>query len=1536
MKCSRLWHQVALLAIILRIGGMDSGGLRLYAANPSSSALDRVHEVYWWLDEIRAAAQALSVVQTGRVAQWPRMTVPAGGGVLPMPRISLPLQVDGQLTEAARQRASVFGVGPIFAGWRQGPIMLQIRAVCDEKRAAIEIESPCDLEGLQALGADGLLKVNGKAYNISQARRKPDPAEAGGSVTYSVELIVPLSKGGVDLVFRPEVIRPGSPELSYLGLDSCNGPLWLGPISVRLVSSEAAVELMPGLSSTGTPRIASSLQAAGGNPGQSSIRGDSTNGVYAYEWRGRADGREYSLSGFLYSEPIRKTLESARAILARTVEQGAVKPAGEFENSIDKLAEELYPAANADRTLRRGLFTRARQLRARIHRSMLAGPVLFTKRHPYYAGHIYDDYLTWRPGGGIYVIEDAAAGLDDRVVRAIVDPDSMETAGDGVYRDPDLSWDARRVVFAHKGKQNGDTSLYEIGVDGMGLKRLTQPSTDCTAPRPVRALGSGRHDITPAYLPDGKIVFTSTRPAGRVPCFNSEVDVLHVMNADGSNPRCLSVNNVNEFDPAILPDGRIMYGRWEYVDKTALYMQSLWTMAPDGTQETALFANNTAKPTAVLDAKPVPGSSLIVASLTPHNGQAVGAIAIIDPRLGKNDLNAVTNLTPEYPVEMDQGLRDGPCDPWPLSADDVVFANNAVGGHGILEMVDRWGNRELVHAEPGISCYSPTPIRPRRKPSVMAQTTDRKETGRFLVRDIYQGLDGVERDTVKWLRVVEETTRTSGIPGGGRWWNQAFLISWQGAYVVKNVLGVVPVHKDGSVYFEAPSGRALYFEALDGSGREIHRMRTFVQAAPGVTRSCIGCHENKMTAPMNAARPLAQRMPPARLRPEPWGSGFIDYPTMVQPVLDKHCVSCHGGEKGIAAGVDLTGGWTWAFSISYETLLKNNLVGFVRCHNSDTTSSDILKPGMIGSGAAPLTELLLDGHKGRIENLTEQQRRLIFAWMDLNSSYYGTWNWTEHATCDAVIQVGGSLREAMSEAGCTSCHSGVIGNDWVNLRNPRRSRILRAPLKKNADGGGLGWCRNRKAQKGYLPLVTQRNMPPDVFRPPSWPVRDSGGEVHASFQSPSDPNYRRMLDIIRKARISALNNARVDMPGAKINPGMCRHIIPPRAPELAPDLRADVLTDGTVKLSWKRSAEAIGLSFDIYRVREPEFKLDKAQLLDSTTMFGCQDVLAPPGRQCYALVVRSQNRRSRPTFASVVIPEMALPEPPAGLTANSLPGQIRLMWNLPETSGTRINIYRSAAGSSKLEKLNAEPLFAAEFTDVGLSADVEYRYEIRAVNRRGLESGNNPQITASALPEPREPVFIASYDNGLIAATLNNGSVKPSKKASASIDEGSLRLRAGSFLTYPYRSEFDLRARLTLECWVNLDDIEEMPVLVGCGRWNDRGWFLQKLGGNWRWHLGGVDCDGGSAVAGKWVYLVATFDGDRACLYQNGKKVADVACTPDRRPWGGDLYVGQYSGGIAPSYQVRGRIDRLTIFRRALGDGEIKERFEAGRRRLAD
>lgn len=881
----------------------------------------------------------------------------------------------------------------------------------------------------------------------------------------------------------------------------------------------------------------------------------------------------------------------------------------------------------------------------------LDAPMLFVKRHSYSGIHIYDTYYKWPPGGGgIYVLENPSAPRAQWKIRPVIDPTTPGTLGEGVYSDPELSWDAQRLLFCFKGQPQGSTSIYEIGVDGQGLSRLTDPTPTVSH---YKGTQSGQHDVTPAYLPDGRIVFLSTRPSGLVPCNNTGVAILHVMNADGSDMHTISVNNVNEFDPCPLPDGRVLFGRWEYIDKNALTIQSLWTVNPDGTQETALFANNMVFPEAILDARPVPDSNLIVGTFAKHNSTPRGSIALIDPRRGKNNPGAIVNL--EHPDEptFDQGES---CEPWPLSEDVVLFSGRPSGyERNVIEVMDRDGGRQVVLSEPDICLHSPMLIKPRPRPMVLPDTVDRQaSSGKLLVQDIYQGMTGVSRGEVKWLRVLEETSRISERTDGPNPYNQTFLLSSALAFSVKNFLGVVPVQEDGSAYLEVPAGRAVYLQALDADGRLIQSMRSFVQAAPGTTRSCIGCHEHKSTAPDSAMTPVALQRGPSQLSAESWGSGYLDYASMVQPVLDKNCTRCHGGPEGIAAGMDLSGGWTEHFNISYESLTnrrERQLVAYwiagIDCMNGTALwSSQIFPPRSHGSGAAPLAQLLLDGHDGRIPELTRTERDLLLAWIDTNGLYYGTWNRTASG---CAIEGWGAMQNdlvaAMQGAGCMRCHGPssritYFENDWVNLKTPEHSRLLRAPLPPG-EPLGLGWCRQRKVDprrqrihllwNGYAHAV----QPPEAFARHELIVPDRTGDPVVSFTSTDDAHYKKMLDIIRKARKETLAVARVDMPGAELLAGTCRLLVPPPIAERSPELQANVGADGVVQLDWTPSAWSIGLQAEVHRDRREGFVPSQSTLLGRTQLFRYTDQDAPAGRQHYALVLGSDTQRSRPAFVTV-------------------------------------------------------------------------------------------------------------------------------------------------------------------------------------------------------------------------------------------------------------------------------------------------------------
>jgi hypothetical protein len=1177
---------------------------------------------------------------------------------------------------------------------------------------------------------------------------------------------------------------------------------------------------------------------------------------------------------------------------------------------------------------------------------MLDAPLLFVKKFNYLGLHIYDTYYKWRPGGGIYIIENPSAPPSEQKIRPLIDATTPGSLGGGVYCKPSLSWDARHVLFCYKGAAAGSTCIYEIAIDGTGLRRLTDPSS-CVAD--YKGGGGGQHDFCPAYLPDGRIIFTSTRRNGLVPCANSGVDILHVMNADGSDLHPISVNNVNEFDPCVLPDGRILFGRWEYVDKTALTQQSLWTIFADGTNETALFANNMVFPEAILQARPVPGSAQLVAgTFTPHNSPPRGSIAMIDPYVGKNDPAAIYNFDhPDKPT-----FNNGEsCDPWPLSRDVVVYSGRPEGKEfNAIMMIDRAGRKIVIQADAGIDLHSPMLVKPRLRPPVVAsETVPGQRTGRFLVQDIYEGLTGVERGEVKWLRVIEETSRVSPAPGGSQPYNQTFLVSCALAFSVKNYLGIVPVEPDGSAYFEVPCGRALYLQALDGEGRLVRSMRTFVQAAPGVTRSCIGCHEYKLSSPTRAA-PMAISGPPRRLQDESWGSGYVDYPSMVQPVLDKHCVSCHGGERGFAGGLDLAGGWTEHFNISYEnftsrrfTQLTAYLIAGIDCMNGTSLwSARIFPPQSHGSGAAPLARILVSGHDGAIPKLSRRERDLLMAWIDSNGLYHGTWDYTRHGCAmQAWAGIRAALVREMESAGCARCHGdgnrvNLFEDDWFNLERPELSRILRAPLASGGPGLGAGLCRDRKVDprrqrirmmlRGYEHAV----QPLDAFKVPPAPQPPEAEPV-VPLVSTDDPHYQNMLAIIRQGRAKALAAPRVDMPGAEIIAGACRQFLPPPLPEPLPAVSASVDSEGQVHVSWERSARTIGLSAEVHRSADADFIPSEKARIAVTTLAGLTDASAAEGAQHYALIFVSGDERSAPIRAAVIVPPPAPPDAPTSLKAAAAPGIVDLAWQAPSGAKVSYHVYRAKVGTTEVSRLTSEPTPEACYSDADAADGIQYAYTVRAVNRRGAEGAPSAAVVATAKAETKEPAFVAAFAQNADAALADGGSVRGTPHGKVAIAEAALDLMQGGHVTFEHRPQFDLvkAKRISVECWVNFNQETQMPVVVSCGLWQRAGWFLQRLGAGWRWHAGGIDCDGGKPVTGRWTHLVGTYDGHKTRLFQDGVLVGEKIGEASHVPWDSPLFVGQYSGGPDAAFQVNGRIRGVKIYNRALPADEVKAASQA-------
>lgn len=474
----------------------------------------------------------------------------------------------------------------------------------------------------------------------------------------------------------------------------------------------------------------------------------------------------------------------------------------------------------------------------------------------------------------------------------------------GAFWRPDLSFDARKVVFCFMPHEAKSFHLYEMNLDGTGLRQLTDSEYD---------------DIDPIYLPDGHLLFTTTRGNSYVRCGPFIYSyILARCDADGRNVYLISHNGEPDFVPALLNDGRVIYSRWEYTDKPLWRLQKLWTTGQDGTGTAHFWGNQSVWPDHLSEPRPIPGSRRVMFSGVGHHDWWSGSIGIVDPDKGRDFPHGLTKVTADFrwaevvapPQETPEaadyhasGRFTGYKTAHPLSEEDFLVSARGVGNKFRLYLMDVHGNRDMIY-EGVHNVWHAMPVKARPRPPQQADLVawpgtgkDRKPVapGTFYSADICQGVPALPRSLVKYLRVFQLDYKTYST------WNKTYRNSGPPVSIVqeegvKRILSEVPVEADGSVYFEAPAGRSLYFQLLDADRRCLQTMRSFTGLMPGEKRGCVGCHEQHSAAG-SAQRGLALRRPPTPLSPPAWGPESISYERFAQPVLDRYCVRCHQGSR---------------------------------------------------------------------------------------------------------------------------------------------------------------------------------------------------------------------------------------------------------------------------------------------------------------------------------------------------------------------------------------------------------------------------------------------------------------------------------------------------------------------------------------------------------------------------------------------------------------------------------------------------------------
>ena len=820
------------------------------------------------------------------------------------------------------------------------------------------------------------------------------------------------------------------------------------------------------------------------------------------------------------ADETQEALELARKTLA-FVEQGAPRPklAAELK-ALEKRVASAKTLKELEGVSKDPLYAEVRRLRRRIilsHPLLDFDKLLINKRTCRIPGHMCDQYLGRHhsPGPGLAVLE----SWRDRPKETLLLEGKLPK---GLVMHPDLSFDARRVLFAfcdlsgRKDRRRRGHFIYEIELGTGQVRQLTGTARDRFEGRKGRQTVL-IEDFDPCYLPDGGFAFISTRSQQYGRCHGDRYVpsyVLYRADADGSNIRQLSFNEANEWDPSVLHDGSIVYCRWDYINRHDTNYQSLWVIRPDGRGTAHFYGNNSVGPCMIAEARAIPESHKVVATATDHHGYTAGSIIVIDTYKGQDGGAPLLAVTPEIgfperrpprgttfaPRPLSKRPDGSPyrsgraATPWPISEDLFLVALDH-GGRYAIYLVDTLGGRELIHEDPKISCFSPIPLRPVRKPPAVAPIpagTEGEKTGLLYVQDVTRSRQPIERGTIKRLRVSEIISQpTRSKPA----------LSYVNNEVIKRILGTVPVNADGSAAFEVPARTPLQFQILDGNGMAVMTMRSLVYLQPGEMASCVGCHEPREDTPAQPARrpphvTYHKLTPPAGPR---YDGGF-SYVRTVQPVLDRYCIKCHGlGEK--KNPINLLGTPS-TYVTSYDSIMKRRSMVRIAQRNSESVPS---RPKDYFAHASRLAKMLLDGHKdnqGKPKvRLDRESFQRIVDWLDLNAQFYGDYSFNRPERQPPLREGVEALRERIEERFGRELANQPLAA-LVNVALPAASRILKAPLAEKAGGWGQ----------------IERN----------------------GFSSTKDPGYREMLKLVRGSITPIARHDVAGTCGAEEGKGRCR------------------------------------------------------------------------------------------------------------------------------------------------------------------------------------------------------------------------------------------------------------------------------------------------------------------------------------------------------------------------------------------------------------
>ena len=571
-----------------------------------------------------------------------------------------------------------------------------------------------------------------------------------------------------------------------------------------------------------------------------------------------------------FKEAVQEEIKRTVRILQRQQDQNSPLTPGrkELQAQLDTLKQTLL---NPDTTDFEALYLKIRNLKRKL---LLSDPQIDFKSilcidNPYVHGsealheirHRTENCAT--PGGRLLVLD----GLGpDAEIRKLTDQPER-----AAFWRPDLSFDGTKVLYCMKSEGQSAYHIYETNLDGTETRQITK---------------GDYNDLDPIYTPDGNIVFSTSRCNQFLRCGDSKfrMFILARCNMQGKDIYFISANNEADFTPTLLPDGRILYTRWEYVDKEVNRLQSLWTVNPDGTAANTYWGNQSRWPDMLMNAHPIPETQKVLFQAPGHHNCYDGPIGVVDQSQGMNYPDGVYTLTPHIPwAEVGKGPQDktynAECQaptcyqafqtPFPISkelflvsarlGESPVLQRDPAPGWFNLYLMDYDGNMELLYTG-SYNILHAQPVRPRkwpgtipssvRWPGKMLTVDQQAESGTVYSSDIYEGTS-IPRGMVKSLRVLEIGATTFGDCAGFR----------------STVRETEPYRKKGALptpKWQVPGSPAISFVYDEGVKRILGTVPVFIR--PMLNPFSLN-HEERLVEGGSPMRPAGKFLRPIWVRP---------------------------------------------------------------------------------------------------------------------------------------------------------------------------------------------------------------------------------------------------------------------------------------------------------------------------------------------------------------------------------------------------------------------------------------------------------------------------------------------------------------------------------------------------------------------------------------------------------------------------------------------------------------------------------------------